>query len=193
MFSPGRDQRAARRNRRTPTAEEHDSTIASELPADDRGDEIWIGEGCEEQARVRRWRGFPPPSLRPTPGRARRGEAGGDAALGPKLSARQLRTSPALAGTARRRAGTPGEPLVRPVKSPALPTQVRILSLPPGSAAEIQQCNSGTCAPPPGFLSASIRFYPFDGACLAAGRSAWPGWTSSSGKGVWRRSASSCW
>jgi hypothetical protein len=79
---------------------------------------------------IRRRPGFPPPSLRLTLGRVGRGRTGGDAEGRRRLSAGRLCTSQAMIGTGSGWDGTRGEPALRPVKSPALPTQVRILSLP---------------------------------------------------------------
>ena len=73
---------------------------------------------------------FPPLSLRLTLGCARRAGTGGDAGGRRKLSTGRLCTSRAITGTRWGRDGTREEMPVRPVKSPALPTQVRILSLP---------------------------------------------------------------
>jgi hypothetical protein len=73
---------------------------------------------------------FPPLSLRPTLDCARRAGTGGDAEGRRKLSTGRLCTSQAITGTMWGRDGTREVSPLRPVKSPALPTQVRILSLP---------------------------------------------------------------
>jgi hypothetical protein len=75
-------------------------------------------------------RDFPPTSLRPTLDRAGRAGTGGDAEGRRKLSTGRLCTLRAMIGT---RVGMGRDPrgdggATR--KSPALPTQVRILSLP---------------------------------------------------------------
>jgi hypothetical protein len=75
-------------------------------------------------------RTFAPLSLRPTPDRAGQDGTAGDAKRRPKLSAGRLCMSWAVIGTRWGWVRTCGEPPLRPVKSPALPTQVRILSLP---------------------------------------------------------------
>ena len=73
---------------------------------------------------------FPPISLHPTSGRAGRADTGGDAEGRQTLSSCRLRTSRAVHRDGWGCGRTCGEALLRTVKSPALPSQVRILSLP---------------------------------------------------------------
>jgi hypothetical protein len=73
---------------------------------------------------------FPPLSLRPTRGCARPAGTGGDAEGRRKLSTGRLCTSRPIIGTGSGWEGTREVTAVRPVKSPALPKQVRIVSLP---------------------------------------------------------------
>jgi hypothetical protein len=69
---------------------------------------------------------FAPPDAKP---RGTRRDGWG-AKVWAKLLIVRRRTSPAMFGARRGSQGTRKEPPLRPVKSPALPTQVRILSLP---------------------------------------------------------------
>jgi hypothetical protein len=101
---------------------------------------------------------FPPSSLRPTPGPPGRGETGRDAEGRLKLSTCRLRTSRPMVGVMWGREGTGEATARRPVKSPALPTQVRILSCHIGP--DQQQCGPG----PPNQVGfggrVSLRFPP---------------------------------